>query len=309
MSVPTSILVLGSGELGGSILQHLAIHPHNQSTKLTLLIRKGTLNAPKPDKKTELEHLAGLGIVFALGDVVSDSIDTLRDIFKDYDTIIGASGMTFPAGTQTKILEAVFAAKVPLYIPWQFGVDYDTIGGNSAQDLFTEQLKIRGLLRAQDSTQWIILSTGMFTSFLFESSFGVVDLESSTVRCLGRWDNSVTVTAVEDIGQVIAEILYTAPKTRGVVFTAGQTIEYAQLADEVERVIGKEIVRETWDMEHLRQELKENPDDGLKKYRVTFAEGIGVSWPEESTFTHQHSLQLKNVETWLREFLETRRIS
>ena len=265
------------------------------------------MNAPKPDKKIELEHFTSLGIVFALGDVISDSVDTLKDVFKNYDTIIGATGMTFPAGTQTKILKAVLAAKVPLYIPWQFGVDYDAIGGDSAQDLFKEQLDIRRLLREQNSTQWNILSTGMFTSFLFEPSFGVVDLESSTVRCLGRWDNSVTVTAVEDIGQVVAEILYTAPKTRDVVFTAGQTIEYGQLADEIERVTDRQIVREAWDMEHLRKELKGDPDDGLKKYRMAFAEGIGVSWPEESTFTYLHSLQLKNVETWLREYLETKR--
>jgi hypothetical protein len=46
-------------------------------------------------------------------------------------------------------------AGVKRYFPWQFGVDYDVIGGGSAQDLFDEQLDVRDLLRSQDRTEWL----------------------------------------------------------------------------------------------------------------------------------------------------------
>lgn len=59
-------------------------------------------------------------------------------------------------------------------LPWQFGVHYDVIGKGSVQDLFDEQFECETLLRSQQAMEWIIVSTGMFTSFLFETSFGVV---------------------------------------------------------------------------------------------------------------------------------------
>jgi hypothetical protein len=35
----------------------------------------------------------------------------------------------------------------------------------------------------------VIVSTGLFTSFLFEEQFGVVEWEKGIVRALGDWDN------------------------------------------------------------------------------------------------------------------------
>jgi len=68
------------------------------------------------------------------------------------------------------LARAVLDAGVRRYVPWQFGVDYDVIGRGSAQDLFDEQLDVRDALRSQSGTEWVIISTGMFTSFLFEPS-------------------------------------------------------------------------------------------------------------------------------------------
>lgn len=109
--------------------------------------------------------------------------------------------MGFAAGSniQIKIARAVLEACVTRFLPWQFGVDYDVIGRGSAQDLFDLQLEVRDLLRGQDRTEWVIVSTGMFTRFLFEKFFGVVDLNLPLVRALGSWETAVTVTTPEDI--------------------------------------------------------------------------------------------------------------
>ena len=58
----------------------------------------------------------------------------------------------------------------------------------------------------------MIVSVGMFTSFLFEPSFGIVDLDHGEVLALGSWDNAVTVTTPEDIGKLTTEILLTEPE-------------------------------------------------------------------------------------------------
>lgn len=48
-------------------------------------------------------------------------------------------------------------------------------------------------------------------SFLFEPSFGVVDLSQNTVRALGSWETAVTVTSPDDIGRLTAAILFAEP--------------------------------------------------------------------------------------------------
>ena len=90
------------------------------------------------------------------------------------------------------MVRATLQAGVKRYLPWQFGLDYDAIGRGSGQDLFDEQIDVRDLLRSQQGqegeTEWVIVSTGLFLSFLFENGFFVDarDLERrATVTALG----------------------------------------------------------------------------------------------------------------------------
>ena len=84
----------------------------------------------------------------------------------------------------------------------------------------------------------------MFTSFLFEPSFGVIDLAQDTVHALGSWDTAVTVTTPEDIGARTTETLFAEPRiVNSVVYTAGEAITYARLADVVDSVLGWKVRR------------------------------------------------------------------
>jgi len=113
-----------------------------------------------------------------------------------FDTIISCTGFVAGPGTQLKIARAVLDAGVRKYVPWQFGVDYDVIGKGSAMELFDEQLDVRDILRGQEKTDWIIISTGIFMSFLFKPSFGVVEMDGTgqnglpVVRALGSWESN-----------------------------------------------------------------------------------------------------------------------
>jgi hypothetical protein len=308
MAVPSSILVLGAGELGNAVLKSLSNHPllSSSQTKIILLVREQTLSSPSPSKKKELDYFTSLNISFLSGDLTNDSQETLSQKFKDFEVVIGCTGMAAPPGTQVKIAKAVLQAGVKTYIPWQFGVDYDIIGRSSSQNLFTEQLDVRALLRAQSRTAWVIVSTGMFMSFLFEEAFGVVGKDRSVVRSLGDWGNSVTVTRVEDIGRMVAEVVFVPEDAGdGVVFIAGETISYRRLADVIEKVMEKEVEREEWSVQYLKEKLAETPEDGMRKYRVVFAEGKGVAWDMETTLNARRGIKLQGVEEWLRERLAT----
>jgi NmrA-like family len=298
---PTRILVLGAGELGTSVIRHLARRrPERPGISLTVLLRAATIDSDDPDKRRVVDALRGLGVDLLAGDVTATAGE-LAEIFHAFDTVICCTGFVGGKDTQLRIASAVLAAGVKRYFPWQFGVDYDVIGRGSAQAGWDEQLDVRDLLRTQSDTEWVIVSTGMFTSFLFDPSFGVVDLGNGVVHALGSWDNSVTVTAPDDIGALTAEICLFHPAIANrVVYTAGDTISYGRLADTVDSVLGRKMRRVEWSLPWLTRELAQAPDDLILQYRLAFAQGTGVSWDMERTFNARHGIGVADVEQWMR---------
>lgn len=301
-----SILVLGAGELGMAILRNLSKHvASSPGTTVTALLRPSTIASEDAGKQRDLATLRSLGVRFLPGDLGASTGAELSSLFKSFHTVISCTGFAAGPRTQLKLTRAVLDAGVKRYVPWQFGVDYDVIGRGSAQDSFDEQLDVRDLLRSQDGTEWVIVSTGMFTSFLFEPSFGVVDLARDTVHALGGWDTAVTVTTPEDIGALTSEILFAEPRiVNRVVYTAGDTITYARLADTVDSVLGRKARRVEWSVPMLKDQLAEDPDNVIKKYRLVFAEGKGVSWPVDKTFNAERGIEVSGVEQWARDNLK-----
>ncbi|RAU35117.1 aromatic alcohol reductase [Pseudomonas sp. RIT411] len=303
-----SILVLGAGELGLPVLRNLArLAKEKPGSKVSVLLRQSTLDSQDAGKKRELGELCALGITLVAGDLVKDSIAELAAVFARFDTVIGCAGMVAGRETPMKLARAALASGVKRYFPWQFGVDYDVIGRGSPQDLFDAQLEVRELLRAQSQTEWVIISTGMFTSFLFEPAFEVVDLVTDTVRALGSLDTQVTLTTPEDIGRLTAEIVFFEPRFRNeIVYLAGDTLAYGELAGLLERVLQRPFSTQVWTLPQLLDELEKEPDEQLKhiwKYRAVFAQGRGVAWPMETTFNARHGIAVTSAEQWAREHL------
>ncbi|ROM69764.1 aromatic alcohol reductase [Pseudomonas brassicacearum] len=302
---PQSILVLGAGELGLPVLRNLArVAKRAPGSQISVLLRESTINTQLPDKRLEIEELHSLGIQMVAADLVNDSIDQLAEVFARFDTVIGCAGMVAGRETPMKLATAALRSGVKRYFPWQFGVDYDVIGRGSPQDLFDAQLDVRELLRGQDKTEWVIISTGMFTSFLFEPVFEVIDFENDTVNALGSLENSVTLTTPDDIGILTAEIVFFEPRLRNeIVYLSGDTVTYGQVASILERVLGRPFKRNVWTVPYLIQELEKDPTHPIKKYRAVFAQGRGVAWPKTDTFNERQSIQVTTAEQWARQNL------
>ncbi|UKZ77089.1 hypothetical protein TrVFT333_004807 [Trichoderma virens FT-333] len=270
-----NILVLGAGELGLAVLDALSRHPKRNHSRITVMMRQATLDSAAPDKKRLIQQIRALDVHFEAANVVQASVSELAAIFARYDTVVSCNGMGLPSGTQTKLSQAALEAKVR-WFPWQFGMDYDAIGLGSSQDLFDEQLGVRAMLRAQDATEWIIVSTGLFMSFLFVPEFGIVDFSTKTVRGLGSWDNSITLTTPVDIGRATAEVVLDPQGVKNqCVYVAGDTLTYAQVGDLLDERFGVQFRRELWDLDELAKQMREDPDNTMVKYRDTFAQGRG----------------------------------
>lgn len=302
---PQSILVLGAGELGLPVLRNLArVALRSPGSRINVLLRESTINTQTPEKKKEVDELRSLGIQMVAADLVNDSIDQLAEVFARFDTVIGCAGMVAGRETPMKLATAALKSGVKRYFPWQFGVDFEAIGRGSPQDIFDAQLDVRQLLGAQDKTEWVIISTGMFTSFLFEPVFEVVDFEGDTVNALGSLENSVTLTTPDDIGKLAAEIVFFEPRLRNqIIYLSGDTVTYGQVASMLERVLGRPFKRNVWTVPYLMQELEKDPTHHIRKYRAVFAQGKGVAWPKVGTFNAQQSIQVMTAEQWARENL------
>lgn len=350
MTAAERVLILGAGELGLSILRALSQHSPAQSastsshspdvvkpTTIAVLVRAASLTT-KPTLSDDLRALGADTIETA--DVVASSVSDLARIFARYDTIISCNGMGLPPGTQLKLLDAVLQSltlaqksgstddnndknmdeqkKKKRYFPWQFGMDYDAIGRGSAQDLFDEQLAVRERLRAlqlPSVLDWTILSTGLFMSFLFRPDFGVVNIPARKVRALGSWETQITVTDVADIGVAVAEAVLGPPMSSAaeggrVLYIAGDTLSYAQIADLVDKRFaggtgeeeggrGGKFERGLWDTRALEMQKEKDGATVMYKYRSTFAGGKGVAWDKQGTFGEERGLEMMSVERYL----------
>ncbi|WP_367353127.1 aromatic alcohol reductase [Achromobacter animicus] len=296
-----NILVLGAGELGLPVLRNLARKAKDvEGARINVLLRASAIESREPNKRNDIAEIRDLGIEIVSGDLVKSSIDELSAVFARYDTVIGCAGYAAGIDTPMKLARAALQARIPRYFPWQFGVDFDVIGRGGPQDIFDAQLDVRELLRSQRQTEWVIISTGMFMSYLFEPEFGVVDLQNDAVHALGTLDTAVTLTTPEDIGALTAEIVFATPRIRNeIVYLAGDTVTYGEVADKLQAGLGRPFKRSAWSVEYLLDELARDPQNMMRKYRAAFAQGRGMSWDKGGTFNQRKGIPVTDVASWI----------
>lgn len=298
------VLVLGAGQLGAAVLTWLIPAVSQRNGAVSVIVSPDSRDQQGNLKSDIHQKLTDAGAKFISVDVAASTIDALKNRFADFDTVINCMGFVAGAGTQIKITRAVLEAGVSRYFPWQFGVNYDVVGKGSGQPVWDEQYDVRTLLREQNTTEWVIVSTGMFTSFLFEPAFDVVNLSKKTINALGSWETQVTVTSPADIGRLTTEIYLHQPRVANeVVFVAGETTSYGKLAETVERITKQTFAKNVLTLPALLAALDLHPDDQMLRYRAAFARGDGMWWPMSNTWNVQNNMPTQNIESWLKTII------
>ncbi|HEC5279512.1 TPA: aromatic alcohol reductase [Enterobacter cloacae] len=298
------VLVLGAGQLGAAVLDSLVPAVTQRDGAISVIVSPGSWDNKGKLRSEIHQNLADAGATFLAVDVAESSAETLKIHFRDFDTVINCMGFVAGAGTQLKITRAVLEAGVQRYFPWQFGVNYDVVGKGSGQPVWDEQYDVRALLREQNTTEWVIVSTGMFTSFLFEPAFDVVNLANKTINALGGWETQVTVTSPADIGRLTTAIYLHQPRIANeIIFVAGETTSYGKLAETVERVLQQPFIKRVLSLPALEDALRLNPDDHMLRYRAAFARGDGMWWPMNKTWNARNNIPTQDIESWLKTII------
>ncbi|QGY32321.1 aromatic alcohol reductase [Pantoea cypripedii] len=299
-----NVLVLGAGQLGAAMLDALIPAVSSRNGNVTVIVSPASIDGEGNLLSERHQKYQTAGARFIAADVAAGTVESLTTVFKPFDTVINCLGFVSGAGTQLKITHAVLKAGIKRYFPWQFGVNYDVVGKGSGQPVWDEQYEVRDVLRGQHATEWVIVSTGMFTSFLFEPAFDVVNLTQKTINALGGWETQVTVTSPADIGRLTTAIYLHQPRiVNEVVFVAGETLSYGRLADIVESVTATPYARKVFTLPQLQKELSLAPDDQMLRYRTAFARGEGVWWPMRHTYNAQNNILTQDVKIWLKNHI------
>lgn len=300
------ILIIGAGELGRSILNGYAKHPSRP--RLSVLLRP---TSDKLSRQSTLDVLKKQGANPVYLDLTAPISDLIA-VFESFDIVISCAGMSAPPGTEERLCTAAIQAQVGRYIPWQFGVDYDQYDDNPIVEVFKESQRVRRTLRSQRDIKWTIISTGVFTSFIFEPVVGIFQpgqQGKAVVRGLGSWERKITVTSVEDIGRLTALITLGetgeageneaggAANKDGVVFVVGDTVTYADIAKSVQ-ALGWNVQKELWTEAELLAQL-EKDDNAIVRYRIMCARGLGMSWNKQDSWNgRREGVQVENLVDW-----------
>jgi hypothetical protein len=93
-----------------------------------------------------------------------------------------------------------------------------------------------------------------------------------------------------------------------VVYVAGDTFSYTRLAKVVEHHLGRGVEWTSWDMERLRSEVAVHPEDGMRKYRLSFARSMSIARDKERTFNTTQGLEMSDVPAWREEYGSAERL-
>jgi len=175
------------------------------------------------------------------------------------------------------------------------------------QPLFDEKLALREKIYAS-GLDYLLISCGIFTDFLFGRVFGVVDLsgEKVVVRAPGSFDISITCTSLVDIAALTARLMVSGMH-RQEVKISGSTLTYQEIANIVEEALEEPVQRELLSLSGLQARVAADPNDIDARYHLVIAAQKGMFWPDSSSWNVQHQIPTESARDWAMKHLREQR--
>ncbi|KAM0425492.1 hypothetical protein ACHAPT_009281 [Fusarium lateritium] len=288
MAIQKVAVVGASGNLGPKVVQAL-LDADFDVTAITRNESKATF----PDKVTVKR-------------VDITSVDSVKDAITGQDAVVSTAA-TAAAGAQKIIIDAVIAAKVPRFIPSEFGIpsrEYrDTkIGGLLAPKIRNTDYLIE-LAAQHEWFSWTGISNGLFLDWSIRSGRSFVDLKNYKGTNVDSGNEPYSTSTLGFIGQAVAAVLKKPDDTAnkyldvaGVVTTQNEVLRIA------EKVTGAKF-----DISRVSSaELEKIGDEKLARHdysafgefiqQFLFADGAGHALKPEKSANGLLGLKEENLE-------------
>ncbi|KAL2610824.1 hypothetical protein R1flu_022516 [Riccia fluitans] len=195
----SKILIIGAtGRLGRHITKASAAAGH----PTFLLIRRGTLKIPGPEKTAVLEDLRNLGTSILEGSLEDKS--SLLNALKQVDVVISAVGH---ADQQFLLIEAIKeAGNIKKFYPTEYGTDFDRATCVPSLTPMKAKIQVRRAIEAAGIPYTIVANVAFASIFL--AHFWHLEYESpprDKVEFYGDGERRVPFVFEEDVAKYLIE--------------------------------------------------------------------------------------------------------
>lgn len=303
-SYKPNIAILGAtGALGVPIIRALISEPF--ISNYTLPIRVVTRS---PDKIKSQIAAGPDAIKFVSADVVTGA--GLAEVFDGVDVVINVLG--FGVCDHNKIADAVAAAHVKLYIPSQFGADFDLAGPYqpifAAKENYLEHIKSLGL-------KYTDIFTGTFAEVMLTMpELGGVNFpKPGKLQYYENFDFERRVTSLDDIGKAVASVVAKDPATiPPKIYISGGVLSPRIIAQLYKKFTGKELEPVSLPLESIKgpalkvaQAGVTNMDDFFVGLKGAFYDGALEFTPTENDFVSEGVFEFTPIEEVVKKVLAT----
>ncbi|KAF8588228.1 isoflavone reductase family protein [Ramaria rubella] len=246
----------GTGNLGSIISKTILKQPYRiYFSRIILLVRN-----PATPISQELKGLGGELVQVDINDPI-----VLNKSLKGVDILINVLG-TQDHHAKDKILDAVLANNILLYIPSEFGVDHRL---NDFEQIEWERKKkhvARARREGGDKMKVVAVYAGLFLEDSIGPWFGF-DTKNKHYTCIGSPETLVSFTSKGDMAQSIVQVVlqyFSSPSTLpDDIRIAGTTTSYNQIRQIMSRESNEDInLTSLGDPNAYKKELQERYGSG-----------------------------------------------
>ncbi|KAL6400029.1 hypothetical protein AUP68_16982 [Ilyonectria robusta] len=222
-----------------------------------------------------------------------DSFDSIKDTVSGHDAVVSTSAIEAAAATKL-IIDAVIAAKVPRYIPSEFGIDTRKYRNLKIGALLMPKIRnVDYLIEVAQKHNWFSwtgIANGLFFDWTFKHGYHFIQPELRKFYIVDSGDEPFSTSTLNFVGKAIAAVLKMPAETANKYLNvAGMITTQSEVLRAVEEVTGSKYeisYLKSTDLEKIADEkIARNDHTGFMEYlqQFLFADGIGHALaPEDS---------------------------
>lgn len=294
MSKPTLVIVGANGTLGPYVIS--AVLSDTFKNSYNMPIRVVTRDSSKtaaifPNSKDDIKYYNA--------DIATG--EGLKVAFEGADVVVNLLGIGV---THNTVTDAAAAAKVKLYFPSEFGIDY--VNSGKYQKLFQGKVDALKYAKSLPGLKTVAVITGTFAEMLYTVPpfAGINFPEQGQLQYFGDIDNKFSTTSLVDVGKTIAALGTKRPEdVPEIINVAGEIVSPRILHETYEKVSGNKLELVGLPLEAITTPALKIVNEGPQS-QIDFLTGLkGILYsggmliaPKDNSFVSQGLFQFATFE-------------